>query len=209
MTNIDTARDDLAYLRGLVDNSGRFQAVAGKVFVWAGALYGVQCLGQGLNAMGAIKLPVNAQLALAFVPTIVLILAMTVIFVRERKANGGKTERGAGARALNAVFQGAGIANLILAGVFAYGASLMQSAQVWLYHPTVICMFQGVAWYVAWAIRRQAWTGAVALGWFASTIACGLLITQPVYFLLTLGVALIAFMAIPGYLMIRTSKSQG
>jgi hypothetical protein len=119
----------------------------------------------------------------------------------------GQKQHGVGARALNAVFTGAGLANLVLAIVFQYGAFKTQNFIIWLYHPVVVCMFQGVAWYVAWTIQKRAWLGAVSFGWFAATIACGLLIDQIGYFLLTLGIALILLMGVPGYVMMRAAKS--
>jgi hypothetical protein len=109
---------------------------------------------------------------------------------------------------MEAVFQGAGLANLVLAFVFAYGAHKAQSITIWLYHPIVVCMFQGVAWFVAWAIRRRAWLGLVSIGWFATTVACGVLVNDHAAFLLTIGVALILLMAIPGYVMMRMAKRE-
>ena len=142
------------------------------------------------------------MLALSFGPTFIFLLVLGIVIWRERK-----TPKSTGAaRALEAVFQGAGIANLVLALVFAYGAHLTQSITVWLYHPVVVCVFQGVAWYVAWIVRKRAWLGLVSLGWFAVSLTCGLLIQNHDKFLLTIGVALILLMALPGYAMRRAGK---
>ena len=51
-TTIDSARDDLAYMRNLVGGSERMQAFIGEIFVWAGLLYGGQCFAHFLQIRG-------------------------------------------------------------------------------------------------------------------------------------------------------------
>ena len=201
----DQARDDLAFMRSLIGGGEKFQATAGELFMWAGTLYGLQCLGEWLDTVGVIQLPPLGHLFLGVAPTAVFLIVLTRVIWRDRKApKGGPTTR-----ALTAVFTGAGIANLILAVVFAFGAHVEQSMTVWLYHPVVVCLFQGVAWYVAWSMRKRAWVGLVALGWFALTLTLGVTIYNVGAFLLTLGVGLILLMAIPGYAMTRIAKQSG
>lgn len=200
--NLEQARDDLAFMRSLVSGGEHFQATAGEVFMWAGCIYGAQCIGQWLDIVGVLHLPPLGQLILGLGPTAVFLVYLGVVIWRERKApKGGPTTR-----ALTAVFQGAGIANLVLAFVFAYGAHRAQSMTVWLYHPVVVCLFQGVAWYVAWTVRKRAWVGFVAFGWFAVTLACGLLVYDVAKFILIIAVALFLLMALPGYAMMRIAR---
>jgi len=199
------ARDDLAYMRTLVSGAGQFQATAGELFLWAGLLYGLQCIGHWLDIVRAVDLSPSGRLALAFGPTVVFLVVLAVVIWKARRT---ATAGGAASRALSAAFQGAGLANLVMAFVFAYGAYKAHSLTIWLYHPIVVCMFQGVAWFVAWTIRRRAWVGLVAAGWFVVTIACGLLVGDIGVFILTLGIALIILMALPGYVMMRAAKAQ-
>jgi hypothetical protein len=203
-SELESARDDLAYMRGLVSGGGQLPATAGELFMWGGILYGVQCLGHWLNIIGYFPLAPLGYLALGFGPTILFIAVLSWVIWRERKT---KTS-GVAARALNAAFTGAGLANLVMALVFAYGSNITENLMIWLYHPVVVCMFQGVAWYMAWVIRRRAWLGLVSLGWFATTVACGLLIQNVGYFLLVLGIALLACMALPGYAIMRIARAQ-
>lgn len=201
---LDRARDDLAFMRSLVNDGGaRFQATAGQLFMWAGLLYGVQCIGHWLNIIGVLPLGPLGQMVLGFAPTVLFLGLVFYVIWRDRKSK----QSGVAARALNAVFTGAGIANLVMAFVFAYGAHATGDFVIWLYHPVVVCMFQGVAWFVAWVIRRRAWVGLVSLGWFATTIACGVLILNTAWYLFVLGVALLACMALPGYAIMRVAKN--
>lgn len=204
-TEMDSARDDLAYMRALVNDGGRLQKSAGAIFFWAGLLYGGQCLGHFLTATGLVQLPAIGHLLLGFAPTFVFIVVICVLSWKWRKDR----PSGAASRALNAVFQGLGVANLVMIVVFAYGAHIAQSFTIWLYHPVVASAFQGVAWYVAWVIRRQVWLLVVSVGWFGATLACGLLIDQPALFLAVLSVTLLLCMALPGYVMMRLGRARG
>lgn len=201
-SDLQSARDDLAYLRGLVGGTGAMQATIGEAFVWAGLLYGAQCFFHFLQAIGLAPYEGALPLAMITLPTLVFVAVLCWILWKDRKT---KTA-GAGARALGAVFQGAGLANLVLAIVFAYGADKLQNPMIWLYHPIVVCMFQGVAWFVAYNILQRPWLGLVALGWFVTTATLALAIGSGGVFVLVLGAALILLMALPGYVMWRNAK---
>lgn len=202
-SDVQSARDDLAYMRTLVTGSAPMQATIGEAFTWAGALYGGQCFLHWLQTRHLMPEEGLGALAISFLPTIVFCVILGIIIWKDRKM----PAVGVAARALGAVFQGAGIANLVLAIVFAYGATKAESFGLWLYHPIVVCMIQGVAWYVAWAILRRWWLLLVAIGWFATTIALGVALYIDIgTFLLVLSVALIVCMAIPGWVIWRGAK---
>jgi hypothetical protein len=201
--NVQSARDDLAYLRSLVSGTGAMQATIGECFFWAGLLYGGQCVLHWMQTLHLVPEQGLGALLIAFVPTVVFCGVLTWIIWKDRKTK----VTGVAARALGAVFQGAGLANLVMALVFAYGATKAESFGLWLYHPIVVCMFQGVAWFVAWSILRHAWLGFVAAGWFVTTVALGVALYADIgTYLLVLGIALIILMAIPGWVMWRGEK---
>ncbi|MBX3431656.1 MAG: hypothetical protein KF779_18875 [Hyphomonadaceae bacterium] len=202
-SDLESARDDLAYMRTLVTGSGPLQATMGEAFMWAGALYGGQCFLHYLQTLHLAPEQGLPMLAIAFGPTVVFMVILGLIIWKDRKAPPG----GIATRALAAVFQGAGLANLVMACVFAYGASKPNSEGLWLYHPIVVCMFQGVAWYVAWLILRRAWLGLVALGWFTATVALGVAVFENIgAYLLILSATLILCMGVPGWVIWRGAK---
>lgn len=201
-TDLQSARDDLAYLRSLVAVPSPMQKTMGEAFVWAGLLYGGQCALHGLQVFGLAPSEGLAALAIAFGPTVVFCIVLTMIIWRDRKLAPG----GVATRALSAVFQGAGLANLVMAFVFAYGAAKFETPGLWLYQPIVVCMFQGVAWYVGWTIVRRMWLALVAVGWFAATVALGVVVGNAGLYLLTLSAALILCMALPGWAIWRGAK---
>jgi hypothetical protein len=205
-SDLQSARDDLAYMRNLVGGTGPMQSTIGEAFVWAGSLYGGQCILHWLQVRGVAPEVGPGALAISFGPTIVFCCVLTWIIWKDRKAKAS----GVASRALGAVFQGAGLANLVMAFVFAYGATKAESFGLWLYHPIVVFTFQGVAWYVAWAILRRNWLAFVAVGWFATTVALGVALYVDVgTYLLILGISLIGLMAIPGWVIWRGAKKAG
>ena len=199
---IESARDDLAYMRALVGGTERMQKTIGEAFFWAGLLYGGQCLLHWLQTLGVIASEGPVALAIVIVPTVIFIGILVIVTMKDAKAPPG----GPAARALGAVFQGAGLANLAMAFVFGYGSAVFEAPGLWLYHPVVVCMFQGVAWFVAFNVLRRNWLGFVAVGWFATTIALGVLMTNTGAFVLVLAIALFVLMTIPGWLIWRGAK---
>ncbi|MES1200538.1 MAG: hypothetical protein ABUS57_03720 [Pseudomonadota bacterium] len=201
-SQLESARDDLAYMRALVGDTGRMQQGAGLAFLWAGGLYGFQCLVHWTQAAGITHFSDVFMFYFVIAITAIFLGVVAWLIWTSRNAQ----PQGVGARALNGVFGGAGLANLVMAIVFAYSANREHSLGIWLFHPIVVCMFQGVAWYVAWQIRRRAWLAFVSLGWFTTTITLGFLRYDPVHYLLVLGIALIVLMALPGYAMLRSAQ---
>ncbi len=202
-SDLENARDDLSYMRSLVSGAGAMQSTIGEAFLWAGGLYGGQCLLHWLQTLRVVPSEGLAALAVAFAPTILFCAVLTVIIWKDRSTK----VVGVGSRALGAVFQGAGLANLVMALVFGYGASRAENFGLWLYHPIVVCTFQGVAWYAAWMILRRPWLAFVAAGWFATTMALGIAVFGDIgTYLLILGIALFALMAVPGWVIWRGAK---
>ena len=204
-TDVETAREDLAYMRSLVGGTAAMQSTVGEAFMWAGGLYGGQCILHWLQTLNLVPSEGPIALAIVAAPTVLFCIALGFIIYKDRN----KPTGGPSARALGAVFQGAGLANLVMACVFAYGANKAEDFGLWLYHPIVVCMFQGVAWYVAWAILRRTWLSFVAFGWFAATVALGVAVFADIgLYLLVLGVALFVCMALPGWLIWRSAHRQ-
>ncbi|WP_331007161.1 hypothetical protein [Vitreimonas sp.] len=198
-----SARDDLAYMRGLVSGAGPMQATIGEAFFWAGLLYGGQCFVHWLQVQGLAPSGGVPALAIVWAPTVLFCGVLALIIWKDRKTK----VTGAAARALAAVFQGAGLANLVMAFVFGYGAQRAEDFELWLYHPIVVCMFQGVAWFVAWSILRRPWLAIVAAGWFVATVGLGVVFGDIGAYLLILSATLILLMAVPGWVIWRGAKT--
>ncbi len=197
-----SAREDLAFLKGLVDGAGRHQAATGAVFVAAGLIYGLQMLGHWGQATGWLPLGPLGGLVLSLGPTALFLVVLCVVLIRDRRTPRG----GTASRAFQSVFAAAGTTNLILVAIFAPAALGGGGLKVWLFYPAVVFALQGGAWLAAWMLTRRWWMGLTALGWFACAIGMGLTIGQLTYILIA-AAGLLLCMVLPGWAMMRQAKT--
>lgn len=204
----ESARDDLAFVRALVSESGQVQSSLGQALLAGGACYGVQCMIQAWLATG-VQVPVAVHLIVGILPTVAFLVAITWITIRDKH----KSQHGVGTRAIAAAFGGGGLAAMTTALIFGYLAFRNGNMETWLLHPTMICVVQGTVWYIAFAIRRQRMFGLVSAGWFVTSLALAYLLgardpgLAPL-FVLVMGVALFALMALPGWLLMRAGARE-
>lgn len=204
----ESARDDLAFVRALMSESGQVQSSLGQALLAGGACFGVQCLLQALFATRA-DVPAALHLIVGITPTLVFLVAITWITVRDK----GTSKHSVGTRAINAAFGGGGLAAMTTALIFGYLAFSYRNMGTWLLHPVMICVVQGVVWYTAFAVRRRGWFGLVSAGWFATSLVLAYMlglkderVITP--FLLVLSAALLGLMALPGWIIMRAGARQ-
>ena len=203
---IKSVQDDLAFLRTVAEGRGGagLGVAGGALYASAGLIYGLECLGHYGQAIGLLRMPALGNLLLAWLPTLIFVVLMTVVIVIDRKRpTGGVTNR-----AVNAAFSGAGIANLALIVIFASAAARHHDFHYWLFHPAVVFVLQGAVWYVVFTLRKRPWMMLVAAGWLVSGVALGMLIERPDLYLLVASLGLFAWMMAPGYVMMRQAMRQ-
>lgn len=203
--NTDSAREDLAFLRGLVQPDEAWQRGFGESYAAAGVCYGAQMIGHALQQFGVIPGDGPAGLLVGAGPSVVFVLLLILINRRTRlppRAKGGVTSR-----AVGAVFSAIGTANFFLIAIFATAALREHNLKIWLLYPCVVLIMQGAAWMVAYALRRRGWFALVATGWFVTGLAMGLAIEDIGWYILIGGIGFFAFMLAPGLAMIRMSKA--
>jgi hypothetical protein len=165
-----SAQEDLAFMRALVEAGGRTQLVGGGFYLFAGLLYGGQCLADwvlmvaGLYSIPPLGLVVNLG------PTVLLVIAIPLWIWRNR---GQQPPGGTVARATHAAFGSAGIANLVVVATFGWASARAHSFMIWELYPVVVFALQGAVWLSVFMLRRRAWHLAVAAGWFASSFLLG------------------------------------
>jgi hypothetical protein len=150
--------------------------------------------------------PVAVHLTVGILPTLIFLVAITRITIRDK----GQSQHSVGTRAINAAFGGGGLAALTTALIFAYLAYRTQSMATWLLHPIMICVVQGTVWYIAFATRRRGWFGLVSGGWFGTSLALAWMlgigdVRLIVPFLLLLSAAMLGLMALPGWALWRSA----
>lgn len=197
------ARDDLAFVRRLVEGGGNGLAQFGELYLVGGVLYGAQLIGHWLNAAGALPLTSEGFAVLAFGPTLIFLVALVFILARHRR---GMTPNLVN-RAVLSVFSCVGVANIALIAAIGAVAARHHSLMIWLIYPAVILILQGAAWLVAATLRRRLWQAAVGVGWFATAIAMTLAIDDLATYSLIAAIGFFAFMAAPGVVLIRVAKT--
>lgn len=193
---VQSATEDLAYLRAIVDGGG-VQKSGGALFIAAGVIYGLQVLGHWAQGSGLLNLGPLGGLALLVGPTVVFLVVMSWILARNRGKTAGST-----AKAFNAAFSAIGLTNLVLVMIFGPAAYAQHDWKVWMFYGAVAYALQGTGWLIAFNLRREAWMGLTALGWFAAAVAMGLFIGTATYALIA-ALALLVLMVGPGLIMMR------
>jgi len=201
--DIETVRDDLAFMRALADTPDRANKAMGQAFLAAGIIYGIQGLVQWASAIGAITLIGWGYLGFVIGCSVAFLVVLGVIIWKNR----GHKSNSAVRRAYEAAFQGAGLANVCIVIVFIVANIRTGDGGVWYFYTPFIYAIQGVAWYLAFRMRKRAWLGLVALGWYAGAVALGLTAHSPTY-VLVIALSLILLLAGPGLVMMRVADKQ-
>jgi hypothetical protein len=206
MTNADTQaiRDDLAFLRGLVDRSDDFLKLLGRTYFAGGVCYLAQTLLGLAQLWGWIPTTDGLlDLVIGIGPTAVFVIALIAVLPRGRR----KTETTSQVdRAIGAFFGAIGLSNLALIAAIGSVALHQKSLTIWLIYPCTVFIFQGAAWLTMFSLRRRAWTGLVAAIWFACALAMGWSIGDMTLFAIFASLGLLFGMAVPGaWLMTRRS----
>ncbi len=203
--NPTTAEDDLAFLRAIAEGSGRPPLTLAVCYLAGGLLYGLQCLFHLGQATGVIRWPDLANLAFLVLISGSFLSILTWAILKDRRD--GNTQRGPmAARTMSAAFSATGMANLAVIIIFGVGAMRDQDFAVWLYYAALVFALQAAAWYMAWMLKRKGWMLATALGGWATAVALGVLVREPLWYLGVCTVALFLLFALPGWVMYRDAR---
>lgn len=203
---LHSAEDDLAFMRAIVEGGGRPPMTLAVCYLAGGLLYGLQCLFHVGQATGLIRWPDLANLAFVVAISVVFLAILTWAILRDRK---DKTAgRGPlAARSMSAAFSATGMANAAVIIVFAVGAIRDQDFAVWLYYAAIVFALQAAAWYMAWTLKRKGWMLATALGGWATAVALGVLVREPMWYLAVCTIALFLLFALPGWVMFKDARA--
>jgi hypothetical protein len=199
-----SAQDDLAFLRSLVGAADGVQRSFGETYLAAGLCYGAQFVLSAAQMQAWLPGDASWSLAIGFVPTAIFLLLLVWFLWRGRQA----APTGVVGRAITAAFAWIGVANLALIVVIGSVALRQHSITTWLIYPCVVYVLQGVAWMVAFALRRRAWLGLVAAGWFIAGVVMALCVQSLSDYILAAGVGMLLCMVVPGAVMVRLARTR-
>jgi hypothetical protein len=195
-----SVREDLAFMRGVVEAGSRSQMLGGAGFLAGGLIYGAQCLVQWAAVAGVFVVPGALSWQMSLGPTVLFLIVLGWILW-----NGQGVSLGQAQKAVTAAFAAAGLTNLAMIVVFATIATKLRQPLLWEIYPIVVFALQGAAWLTAFGLWRRLWHLLVALGWFASAIGMAFLFGTADFVLLA-GMALIVLMAVPGAALMRLAR---
>jgi hypothetical protein len=198
-----SVKDDLAFMRSLVEAGDSIQGPFGEAYLAAGVCYGVQIILSAAQSVAWLPATEGWSLTIGLAPTVVFLAALASVIRWHRHA---APMRGVW-RAIAAVFGCIGLANLALVAVIGSVAVRQHSMTTWLIYPCAVLVEQGAAWLVAFVLLRRAWLALVAVGWFAVAIVMACLIQTTTSFLVAAGIGLMLLMVVPGTVMIRLARA--
>lgn len=199
-----SAQDDLAYMRTVVEQGGRPRMAGALIYMAAGLIYGTETLVHWGQSANLIRLSEQATLAFVAGCSTLFVLVMVVLIARDKTKGIGA---GSGSRALNAAFGGAGLANIALMVIFGVNAWRQHDMLIWMLYPCVVFALQGAAWYVAFMLRRKGWMLVVSLGCLVTAAVMGLVLGSPTFNLVA-ALACFAWLAVPGAIMARDARRE-
>jgi len=199
-----SAQDDLAYMRTVVEQGGRPRMAGALIYMAAGLIYGTETLVHWGQSINLIRLSTPATLTFVAGCSALFVLVMVVLIARDKTKGIGA---GTGSRALNAAFGGAGLANIALMVIFGVNAWRQHDFLIWMLYPCVVFALQGAAWYVAFMLRRKGWMLVVSLGCLVTAALMGMVINTPTFNLIA-ALACFAWLAVPGAIMARDARRE-
>jgi len=206
-SDTESARDDLAFLRGLVDEDWRPGTWAfGAIYVSIGAALVVHVLISWAAAEGYLPLRGMALMTTYVVLYTIAGLVWTWIggHVRreaQRRTQAASVKGRAGGAALVSAFVG----HLVMLAVLVIVAVRQQNPVFLELAPLVLFTLQSVVWFVVHAMRRQGWQAVVGWGWLLAVIALAPLVGTSVFGLGIAGTAVV-LMIVPGACMMRAAR---
>ena len=191
--NIQSIRDDLAYLRALAEEGRRGGDRGGVIALAAGLIFATCSVVQ----WAALERLVGGVVSNG--TWLVGTLAFFAILFRFKRRAGSGSGR---ARLASVAWMGVGWAIFTLFAALTVATWRTQNALLIYFAPSIIFALYGAAWTVAAAVSGKAWVRLTAMGSFAGSIVCAWFISDPVQYLVyAAGLLLLA--ALPGFIMMR------
>jgi hypothetical protein len=202
-----SVREDLAFLRGLVDEDWRPGAWAfGTIYVALGATLVVHVLISWAGTAGYI--PRGVPLVTAYVVLYALVsIVLTWIggHVRRESQRNAAQAASVKGRAGGAALVSAFVGHLVMLPVLVIVAVRQQNPVILELAPLVLFTLQSGVWFVVHAMRRQRWQGVVGWGWLLAVLGLAPLVGTSLF---GLGIAAtaVALMIAPGACMMRAAR---
>jgi hypothetical protein len=201
MSDTQSLKDDLAFLRDLTQDGGKGLARDGFALAVIGLTFSAVCFVYWLVLSG----PLAGVGVLGFwLWPAPLLFDIVLIELAKRRL---PPATGAAARALSTAWNGVGV-SLTGGGLALMAAAWRQNDWPFLLatYPILLFSLYGAAWGVAYAVKRLGWFAWVGAGCFAAAIAEGLLFRSPHQWLV-LSAGLFLLVGLPGLVILKKARA--
>ena len=198
---IQTIREDLAFMKALASDNGRLPGLVGAHFLAAGAIYGLPIFPVWAAARGFITLPQGVADMVGLYSTAVYLPVMVWLFYCGR--NYPRTAPSS--QAFAAIWSSVGLTTLTILAVIFTAAWRLHMPQLWQLWPAACFALYGAAWWSAAFARRSWGWRLVAIGSYATAVINGFLIGTP-ELLLGCAVGILLWLSGPGLVMMLRAR---
>jgi hypothetical protein len=200
-----SVREDLAFLRGLVDEDWRPGAWAfGAIYVSLGVTLVAHVLISWAGTAGYIPRGVPLLTTYGVLYALVSIV-LTWISGRVRRESQRTQAASVKGRAGGAALVSAFVGHLVMLAVLVIVAVRQQNPVFLELAPLVLFTLQSGVWFVVHAMRRQPWQGVVGWGWLLAVLGLAPLVGTSVFGLGIAATAVVLMIA-PGACMMRAAR---
>lgn len=201
---IQTLKDDIAFIKALAQEGRRAPLLGGSILALAGTVFGVASLGHWAIASGVVALPPSAFAWL-------WIAAMVLFFVGLVTLSGIVNRRPGAASAVNKASSAAWAA--VGGSIFTLAVSLGVAAwkidapeAIGVFFPSMILTLYGTAWLVSGEMAARGWIKALAFAAFGFAVAVAFAAGDPLQYLMY-AAALVCLALLPGLVLMREAPT--
>lgn len=199
MTDLETARADLAFMKELAEDRGPLPWILGAHMIAVGGTFGLNLIYTWAGLRGFLPWPEDwnvwawAPATVVYVPVVFWLSWL-----------GGRSAKGPASRAFGAAWAGVGIMTAVVVATLTV-ASYRTGQNLFAVWPSLAMALYGGAWFVFSILQRRSWGLGVAAGCFATALACAVLIGSPEHWL-AMGAGSLLFLVLPGIAMVRNRR---
>jgi hypothetical protein len=199
---LKSVREDIAFLKDLAADGGQVPSVAGAQLFAAGLIFGLSLIATWAGMKGLIPLSRAWQNTSGLWSTALYLPVMALIFWVYRHA----PKASSGGRAMASAWGTIGLSSVtIVIALVVVGLKLKNPMFIAYAWPPVAFALYGAAWLTFTIARNRPRWVVVSLGSYAMAIVIAAT-TRSTEEWLTFAIGLLAFMAAPGFLMMRPGR---
>jgi len=205
MSNPDTMREDISYMRQLAEKGRSGPILGGTFLVAAGLVFGATCFVDWAARCGWLPISGWGFLYLWLGAFAVFGLIWFALFFRLRSFPGKAANPSSAA--FGVAWSACAIGVFVALGSFEIIAAVIRTPIVLNAYIPMVFAFYGAAWFSSAAMGRRKWMFAAAAGSFAFSLIMAALAENRLQ-TAVMGVALLLLLTLPGLRMMREEARQ-